>query len=174
VPFVLDCLAQDEWGDSLLFAHLFRGQVLYDHTETAWYLWNVHHWGEDRTGKIKHFVSGKLASVYLRAGAMLNERVRDPTDEDDESAQARIATLKKTIKALTTRALQLRSVARNKNVLTFAATHEGMGITADCWDRDPWLLAVPNGVLDLRNGYLAPRLARGLSPYRLSNPVEWS
>jgi putative DNA primase/helicase len=172
VQFVLDCLGQDEWGDSLLFAHLFRGQVLYDHTETTWYLWNGHHWVEDRTGKIKHFVSGKLASVYLRAGATLNERVRDPADEDDQSAQARIAALKKTINALTTRALQLRSVARNKNVLTFTATHEGMGITAECWDRDPWLLAVPNGVLDLRTATLRQGLPE--DSIRTVCPTQWN
>lgn len=29
--FVLDCLKQGEWGDSLLFARLFRGHAIYDH-----------------------------------------------------------------------------------------------------------------------------------------------
>src|SRR5947209_4299903 len=149
VQFVLDCLGQDEWGDSLLFAHLFRGQVLYDHTEQVWYLWNAHHWVEDTTGKIKHFVSSKLASVYLRAAATFNEQVKGSGDDEDEQAKARLISLKKTIKALTERALHLRTVARNQNVLTFAASHDGMGITAEQWDRNPWLLAVPNGVLDL-------------------------
>src|SRR5205823_1429906 len=67
--FVLECLKQGEWGDSLLFAHLFAGKVIFDHIEKEWYVWHIHHWKRDDTGRIKHYVSGKLAGCYLRTSA---------------------------------------------------------------------------------------------------------
>lgn len=160
VKFVLDCLSQAEWGDSLLFAHLFKGRVLYDHSEKEWYLWDTHNWMLDIYGRVKHFVSGQLASVYIRAGATLNIQVskQEEAATDDEEGQKlakeRVSKLKKQIGSLTERAFMLRQVSRNKNVLSFAASQPGMGITSDKWDRNPWLLAMSNGVLELKIGTL--------------------
>ena len=33
--------------------------------------------------------------------------------------------------------------------------------TAEVWDRDPWLLNTPAGIVDLRSGALAPHGGRG-------------
>jgi len=178
VSFVLECLHQAEWGDSLLFAHLFRGRVLYDHSEKEWYLWDTHNWTLDTYGRVKHFVSGQLASVYIRAGATLNIQMSEQeakilNDDEEEQARAkeRLSKLKKQIGSLTERAFLLRQVARNKNVLTFAATHEGMGITADKWDKDPWLLAVPNGIIQLATGKL--RAGKPDDYIRTVCPTHW-
>lgn len=158
--FILQCLSEGEYGDSLLFAHLFRGLVIYDHTAGAWYTWKGHWWEEDITGDIKHKVSGKLASVYLRAVAGLYEQVSQQEanaeasgdDQEIAAAKERIARSKKKIKELTERAFSLRQVGRCKNILYFAQSHEGMGIISKQWDCNPWLLAVPNGVIDLKTG----------------------
>ena len=146
ISLVLNCLKQGEWGDSLLFAHLFRGQVIYDHIEKEWYLFRGHSWIKDFHGRVKHYVSGKLAGHYIMTSAQL---LTDKIDNDKEKT-ARL------VKELTTRALALRSVARCKNILTFASSHEGMGITADEWDINKWLLALPNGVIDLRTSKCRP------------------
>jgi putative DNA primase/helicase len=144
--FILDCLNQNEWGDALLFAHLYCGKVIYDHTEEKWYHFHNHTWHKDLIGKVKHYVSGKLASAYIRTAAVLVERARESNEKE------KIDRADKHAKALLDRALKLRSVARCRNVLIFASSQEGMGITAEQWDTNKWLLAVPNGVIDLHNG----------------------
>jgi len=177
VSLVLDCLAQGEWGDSILFSTIFRGRVLYDHTSQEWYLWNKHHWLCDNTKQIKHYVSGELASVYIRAGATLNIQVSKQEaaildgDDDQEQAKARIAKLKKTVHSLTERAFALRSVSRNNNVLTFACSQPGMGITIKEWDTNKWLLAVANGVIDLHTGEL--RDGKPEDYIRTVSPTIW-
>jgi putative DNA primase/helicase len=179
INFILKCLAEGEYGDSQLFAHLFKGQVIYDHTSQEWYLWAGHWWKCDETGKIKHLVSGKLASVFLQACAMLYEQssqkvAKAETGGDEkelELAREALEANKKTIKELTGRAYSLRQASRLKNVLYFASAHDGMGIIASQWDCDPWLLGVPNGVLDLRTGGL--RDGKPADYIRTTSPTEW-
>ena len=162
---VLDCYAKDEWGDALLFAHLFQGACAYDHTERAWYLWQGHYWKRDDIGRVRHLVSGRLASVYLRASADLNnrlgERARPGHDGDGarargggEGAQDEDSRLKQLVRGLAQRAFALRSLSRNKNVLAFASTDARLAVTAERWDTDPWILGTSAGVLDLRTGEL--------------------
>lgn len=39
---VLDCLKREEEGDARLYARIFRGRRVYDHTEGRWYEWQGH------------------------------------------------------------------------------------------------------------------------------------
>jgi putative DNA primase/helicase len=179
VDFILQCLGQGEYGDGLLFTQLFRGQVIYDHSEQEWYIWAGHHWELDRIRKIKHLVSGKLASVYLRAGAELNLQASQQEakaeasgdEEEKETAKERVKKMKGLVKNLTERAFLLRQAARSKNVLYFASSNEGMGITSEVWDTDKWLLAVPNGVVDLHTGMIRP--GKPTDYIRTTCPTEW-
>lgn len=151
--FVVECLKQNEWGDSLLFAQLFRGEAIYDHTEKVWYLWHHHYWKRDDVGRVKSLVSGVLANIYIDAMKPLNIQLTGlnvPAATDEQKVQA--SQLQKTISALYSRAVDLRSIARCKNVLSFASSQEGMGLIANQWDRNKWTLALPNGVLNLRTG----------------------
>ena len=161
LEFVLDCYRKDEWGDALLFAHLFEGQCVYDHMEKAWYLWQGHYWKRDDIRRVRQLVSGLLASVYLKASADLNARLDGQRSgdiasmeggEDQEQGEQRL--LKKLIKGLTGRAFALRGLSRNTHVLAFACTDQRMALTSDRWDTNPWLLGTPEGVLDLRTGLL--------------------
>lgn len=168
--FVLDCLHSGEYGDGLLFAFLFRGKALYDHTEKEWYTWQGHYWKRDDTGRIKRYVSGRLASVYIRAGATLNER-QAAIDLETEEGKAQLAKLKSTIAALTKRAFELKHIARCKNVLNYAASEDDMAITAEQWDCNKWVLAVQNGVIDLRTGEC--REGKPHDYIRTVCPTEW-
>jgi putative DNA primase/helicase len=160
LELVLDCYKKDEWGDALLFAHLFEGQCVYAHGEKAWYLWQGHYWKRDEVGRVRQLVSGPLASVYLKAAADLNvsldeqevDMVRMEAGADQEQDEERL--LKKLIKGVTGRAFALRALSRNTHVLAFACTDERLALTSDRWDTDPWLLGTTDGVLDLRTGLL--------------------
>jgi len=180
LQFILDRLDEGEYGDSLLFAHLFRGKVLYDLTSQEWYKWAGHWWILDEEGSVKHLVSGKLASIYLQACARLNiiasqgEARADVfgNEEQKTMAQERAKKAREQIKQLHTRAYTLRQISRCKNVLSFAQSHEGMSISATRWDRNTWLLAVPNGVLDLHTSEL--REGHPQDYIRTICPTKWT
>jgi putative DNA primase/helicase len=177
--FVINCLHEGEYGDARLFSYLFRGLRLFDHTAKEWYTWSGHYWEVDDFDTIKHDVSGKLASVYLKAGADLNlqasQRERNAeisgNEQEKEQAAEYVTKVKGLIKELSARAFALRQIARCKNVLNFASSFDGMGIIAPWWDRNPWLLAVPNGVIDLKMGQLRPGQPEDY--IRTVCPTEW-
>jgi putative DNA primase/helicase len=157
LDLVLACYRQGEWGDGLLFAHLFAGTCVYDHTEKAWYLWQAHFWARDEVGQMRALVSHGLASVYLRAAADLTAQasvqpVREPAEAEEETAAS--SSLEKLIKGLSGRAFALRQLGRNSNVLAFACADPRLAVTSECWDTHPWLLGTREGVLDLRTGLL--------------------
>ncbi len=163
---VLLYLDQNEWGDALYFADVFGGQVIYDHSEKEWYLWNGHAWRKDSTGKVRQLTAGVLGSLYLKAAAdltveqvELEQHIQTVQQETRESKDAvsLIDGLKLKLKVvlghisdLHTRAKNLRTTKRTVNVLAYVQSL--MGVTSDMWDRDQWLLAVPNGVVDLHTG----------------------
>lgn len=50
----------------------------------------------------------------------------------------------------------LAKAATSRAVETFAQADRAFAVTADAWDRDPWLLGTPGGTVDLRTGELRP------------------
>jgi len=84
--------------------------------------------------------------------------------EEEEAGNFR-KNLKQRIKAL-------QSINRQKNVLELARTGEGsLAIAGDEWDRDTWLFAVQNGVINLRTGTHRP--GRQEDFIKTVAPVEW-
>ena len=178
LDIVLDCYRKDEWGDALLFAHLFEHQCVYDHMEKAWYLWQGHSWKRDEVGRIRQLVSGPLASVYLKAAADMNARLGEQNIEENlyledeaEQEQDQKRLLQKLIKGFMGRAFALRGLSRNTHVLAFACTDERLALTSDRWDTDPWLLGTSEGVLDLRTG--KPRDGIPDDYIRTIIPTKW-
>jgi putative DNA primase/helicase len=179
---VLAYLDENEYGDARFFADVFAGQVCYDHTEKEWYLWNEHHWKRDTTSIVRQLVAGVLGTLYLKAAADLNteqaeldlkiEAARRQKEDTEQIAAltARSKALTGQMAALRSRASGLRSAKRNANVLRFIETE--MGITAEQWDTNPWLLAVPNGVLDLQSGTCRDGMPDDY--IRTVCPTEWT
>lgn len=181
---IIKRLNENEYGDGLLFAEVFNGQVCYDHSEKAWYLWNKHHWKKDATGKIKQMVSGHLGSIYLKARGDVHKQIvdvqaeveqRQKENKEDEKLiklNARLAYLGGLMEALEKRAKALRGANRMKNALTFAMSEHNIGVTGEIWDSDPWLLGVKNGVIDLRTGEC--RDGYPIDYIRSVSPTEWT
>jgi putative DNA primase/helicase len=133
---------------------------------------------------VRQLVAGVLGTIYLRAAADLNTeqaeleaQIRSLQGQSVNEADTALGSLKDRYKALTAqmselrgRARALRGAKRNANVLTFVQSE--MGITADVWDSNPWLLAVPNGVLDLRSGVC--RAGTPADYLRTVAPTEWT
>ncbi len=186
VQKVLAYLDQNEWGDALYFADVFGGQVVYDHSEKDWYLWHGHAWKKDSTGKVRQLVAGVLGSLYLKAAADLNveqadleHRIQTAQQEGHKGSDAGVSLdgLKRHLKALVgqindlhARANTLRTTKRTVNVLAYVQSL--IGVTSEVWDRNPWLLAVPNGVVDLHTG--TRRDGEPGDYIRTVCPTEWT
>ncbi|GCF10794.1 phage/plasmid primase, P4 family [Dictyobacter arantiisoli] len=161
---VLACLKDDEMGDAQLFAQAFADKVCYDNLEKEWYIWRDHAWKRDSTDKILQLVGGSLASIYLKAAAALKidyvnscEQLRQAEKQsrgrnygETEKLGRQVEQMEGQFKQLKARAKALHSYRRIKNIMSMATSY--VSIETTMWDSNPWLLAVPNGVLDLRTG----------------------
>lgn len=154
---VTSYLAEEEYGDAKMLANLYAGRLVYDHAEKVWYYWSGQNWAADRTGLLRHLIAGQVARQYLHLAAELRPRAQ--TEE-------RIGKL---VEKLLARAGQLRRLSRCNNVKEFATNL--MGITGEEWDRDPWVLGVANGVVDLRTGKL--RQGRPEDYIRVASGTVW-
>ena len=160
--FVLKCLNEDEAGDAQLLAELYRGQLCFDYAAGMWYQFAGHAW-VPCDGLPRKVVWSKVAAIYMELAAHV--QAESTTDESPRTSDS-----SKTADRLITRAKHLRSLRRTSNVLTLA--QELLGIKGAEWDADPWILAVTNGVLDLRTGEL--RDGRSDDYIRIVAPTEWA
>jgi len=157
-------LAQNEYGDAQLFAYLYRERVLHDPATRQWFTWAGHHWQEDSSGLVKRLIAGQLPAQYLGLAAEV-AREAEAASKDEATRLRGLA------RQLIDRATALQGLRRTKNVLEFATAilapeREGWG-----WDRDPWVLGVANGTLNLRDGsYSAGAPADYI---RIVSPSEW-
>lgn len=152
---VLDALGRGETGDAELLEALYSGLIAYDHAESTWYLWAGHYWQPDRRGAVYRLVTNRVAARYLGAAA----EARQKGDDELEGK-------------LTARAGALRNRRRVENVLFLGARQLGLAVAGDEWDKEPWLLAVANGVVDLRTGQLGA--GRPADYLRSAAPTAWA
>ncbi len=176
LDFVLECLRDEEEGDGRLYAHLFRGRCIYDHTEGMWYEWKGHSWERDECKHALLLASGPLASVYLDASAQLSEEAAQTEKHLDpdllkgkDCQHEHYHWLKAMTGELIGRARALKKLKRAQAVLTYAQSY--LKVTARLWDRHIWKLSCPNGVLDLRTGDLHP--GRPQDYLRTAIPTQW-
>lgn len=114
----------------LLHGHRFR----YNHTKRKWMLWNSRYWVVDETGEADR---AALDTARQRRGAVVL-MARDPDDIRDRFNWA----------------LSSESVFRRKAMLKSAESIKSLATRESDYDRDPFLLTVGNGTLDLRTGTL--------------------
>lgn len=151
------CYEGNEKGDAELFVHLFRNRVAYDHHSREWYLWRGQYWELDRKREANEYVMNIVAAEYLQSAGDL--RAQGGKEETEWSER------------FIKRARALRSRKRVENVLYIAASDPAIALTGEEWDRDPDLLPVRNGVIDLRSGQM-----RDCQPgeyIRVHVPVDW-
>jgi phage/plasmid primase-like uncharacterized protein len=124
---------QTDLGNAHRFARDHHGNIRYCWPWSKWLVWNGRFWARDETGEIH-----RLAERTVRA--MYAEAVESPSPERRE--------------ALVRWALKCESHERRIKMLASAQAIEGIPIRPGDLDRDPWLLNVRNGTIDLRTGTL--------------------
>ncbi|MCB0179834.1 MAG: hypothetical protein KDI62_16500, partial [Anaerolineae bacterium] len=153
---------REETGDAEVLAALYQRRIVYDHAEKKWYLWNGNHWVEDKKKRVITFLSSKVAAQYLHAAAEIKGRADNEADK---------AIAEEETKRLQKRASSLRFKTRIKNVLELASSVDTLALSGDEWETDPNLLAVENGIIDLKTGKFRPGQPEGY--IRTFAPVEW-
>ncbi len=111
-----------------------HGQDLrYVHTWSAWITWDQHRWQRDDFGEASRRGKDMVRSIYTEASACPDEAQR---------------------KALAQHAMRCESDSRVRALLSMAQSEPEVVARPADFDRDPWLLNVTNGTIDLRTGTL--------------------
>lgn len=150
--FVRDCLAMNQLGDGALFAQLNQGRYVFNKSSDEWIEFDGHSWKRDILDRSQIAVETTVVQAYLDESERVGERLiqarrNKEKTKDLESLQGDI--LK--------RVSQLRSTTRVDQCLRFASTcTDGLAITGDELDTNPYLFGVANGVIDLETGRMRP------------------
>ena len=159
VDFLLNCLYANRAGDATLYAALHRSSFAFVHLWGRWLKFNGHHWEEDINNSRARAAVERICEEYQR----IFEEVEDAKDSESDLA-----------KLVRKRLNVLRDKSGRENVLEMAAFHidEPLAIYGDELDKQEYLLACPNGVIDLRTGASVP----GQPEQYLLNacPVPWT
>jgi len=103
----------------------------YDHTSARWLVWDGQRWRPDADAEIARAAVDVVRDVYQRAW------------ETGDKAAAK-------------HALATQQRSRLEAMIALARSHRPVAVSHDTWDRDPYLLNVRNGTVDLRVGEMHP------------------
>lgn len=138
--FVLECLRRNSVGDAHLFCRLFRWKYVFVEEWEKWLFWNRQHWELDMRARRALADAERVCEAYQNAVAQENAQPGDPLD-----------------KLLRSHLKSLRSQAGRAAMLECATSIDTPPvISAQQIDQQPYLLATPTGVVDLRNGDCTP------------------
>ena len=127
-------------GNARRLVHQY-GQELRYCNQRGWFIWDDRRWEPDDTGAVERFAKAAVRGIYNEAGAC-----------DDKDLRERIAS----------HAYKSESDSRIKSMITLAKTEPEVVVRLDELDRDPWLLNLNNGTLDLSTGELKPHSRKNL------------
>jgi putative DNA primase/helicase len=116
-------------------AGLFGGCLRYDHLRNRWLLWNKHYWQQDADGEVYRLAIEAARQRYIGSVTISNLEERQ-----------RVAAW----------AISSEQRTRLDNAITLAKNIQPIADVGNQWDTDPWLLAVQNGVINLRTGKFSP------------------
>lgn len=124
----------------------------------AWHTWNGSIWEIDNVGHRRRLAS-KVAAAYRSYAERLDGLVRKVTSpwgkrdsEWPEDLKSWMVPIRVAIKIANTAATKIENVRGMDPAFTLAQSF--LQLPDDVWDRDPDLLGVRNGVVDLRSGEL--------------------
>jgi putative DNA primase/helicase len=122
-------------GNARRLVAKFGEKIRYCYAWGKWLIFDGRRWAEDQKGQIYRLAKKTVASIYAEAAAATDEQTRE---------------------ALGKWAMTSESRSRIEAMVALAQSEPGIPVTPDELDRDPWLLNVLNGTIDLRTGRLGP------------------
>jgi putative DNA primase/helicase len=156
---VADAIGREQRGAADVYVALRRGRRVFDHAEGMWYAFNGVFWEPDRVG-------GALSDIECVVRLYGDEARRIGAEAYKAKIEQRETDAKKAdaaFKAAIARVRDLRKRRYIEDVLKLAADGKGgLSTPGDEWDRNPMLLAVANGIIDLTTGQLRPGRAEDM------------
>jgi P4 family phage/plasmid primase-like protien len=122
-----------DMGNALRFVALHRDLVRYAADQRRWYVWDGRRWAPDQLNRVTELTKNVVDAVRAEAA-------RDGADRDRWLAWAH----------------QSESTARREALVRAAQSEPALVTSSDAFDRDPHLLVVRNGTVNLRTGELRP------------------
>jgi putative DNA primase/helicase len=101
--------------------------------QLGWLTWDGRHWCVDETGEVERRAKLTVRSIYLEAANCEENDVRERLSEWAHRSEA---------------------AGRLKAMIDLVRSEPGVAIAQKDLDRDPWLLNVANGTIDLKTGTL--------------------
>jgi hypothetical protein len=124
-----------EIGNAERFAAAYRGEVLYCHSLSSWFVWDETRFAPDEDAQVERYAKKIIRQLWDDARAIEDKEQRDATVKF---------------------ALRSESDHGIRALLNRAAAEEGIPVRVNDLDADGWLLNVQNGTIDLRTGKLVP------------------
>jgi putative DNA primase/helicase len=109
--------------------------VRFDFRRARYLLWRGHRWQPDADAEIRRLAKAAMRRRFTDAAVL------DNPDERSRAAKWAIGS---------------ESRSRLDGLLYLAQAEPPIADAGEQWDADPWVLGVPNGVIDLRTGTLRP------------------
>lgn len=122
-------------GNAELLASLYGEKLRFDHARKRWLIWNEKRWQEDNQAQV--LLKAKLAARY-RLGLVARCLKKDDKEYGSEVGWC----------------MESEQRHRIRAALDLARAERPLSTSGEEFDRDPWLLGVENGVVDLRTGRL--------------------
>ncbi len=136
-------------GDAKLYCRLHRGSVVYVKYWERFLIWGGHHWIEDDYDAAFQRIED-VCELYLR----LAERKQNEADEADKEDKAKIQSI---ADAVLRRVNLLRDTNGQEKLLQMVRRiRDPLAILPKHIDKQHYVKACPNGVIDLRTGELRP------------------
>lgn len=145
--------------------HWFGKDLRYLHELRAWFIWNGCVFERDRTERVRG-MAREVAERIPRELSLIRAGQSSAASPDDRER------MEKEVEAHMKWSAASMSTRRLDSMLREAGSMYPVATVTDAFDQDPWLLAVHNGVLDLRSCTLTPPDRASLLTLRLG--TAWS
>jgi putative DNA primase/helicase len=135
-----------DMGNAELLVDRHGNELRYWHTSGKWYTWDGTRWKADDTGEIYRRAKETAKQLYVEA-----------------SKQSNVAYFKHAVRS--------QSCNKIKAMINLAESDPRIAINNKSFDKNPWLLNILNGTIDLHTGKLRPHDPNDL--ITKSAPVEF-
>lgn len=141
IDFLRSCLFMNRVGDAILYARIHRGKFVFVERWGRWLYWAGHYWGEDFLSLRTMAATEQVCREY--------ERILVECKDAEEGSPI--------YKLVQKRLNVLRDAPGRENLLRCAVSIDDPLCVGDTvFDKQEFLLACQNGVIDLRTGEIAP------------------
>ena len=166
---IFEQLNRNADGDTFIFIKFNKDRFVYDCAAGRWYKWNGNFFLEDLTGEILQAVND-VVDVYEKESKKQSWLRTKAAKELNHRAEA-IHRDKQT--ALLKRIKVLQGLQRKQEILTLSRSGAGtLAITGNEWDRNPWLFAAANAIIDLKTGKARPGTPGDF--IKTAAPTQWN